>query len=120
MKATIIFQNTFGLNVARNVRLHGIRSGKPYQSSYDNKLVLTYTSKGKRKPIATRFEGAVSIVSGWVDVPKIDIETAEFFGVEQEAPEDSILIFNSDLVLEKCDDSLRELKQFDISQLKTK
>lgn len=119
MKSTIIFQNTFGLNIARNVRLHGVRSGKPFQSSLENKLVLSYTPKGNRKPLATRFEGAVSIVAGWVDVNTVNIETAEFFGKSEKAPSDAILVFNDDLVLEKCDKSLHDLKQFDISKLKT-
>ena len=118
MKATIIFQNTLGLNISRNVRLHGIRSGKPFQSSLENKLVLTYTLKGKRKPIATRFDGAVSIVAGWVDINTPDIETAEFFGKSEQVPSGAVLVFNDDLVLESFDESLHDLKQFDISKLK--
>lgn len=132
IKATMLIQNSFGLNIARHINLTQIRSKKSSQFPYCSQLVIQYILKGKRKEQAAAFDEIV-IKEGWSKLPNgafnnenstneasnLSFDTSSFYEMVNELKESKTLLnksANSYDDIAFIDESLADnLNYFDLS-----
>jgi hypothetical protein len=82
IKATILLENTWGMNIVRHVwlRVYGTK-----KSGFKSEIYAHYTYKGKRKTVGFSFEKAV-IAKGWQNIETpVDIsKNTEFVIFDEE------------------------------------